>query len=420
MGYNSFMPPVRLVHFADLHIGMENYGKLDPATGTSSRTRDFLDRLDEVVDYALSHQADLAVFAGDAFKTRDPEPTQQREFARRIKRLADQIPTLLLVGNHDLPGTVAKATSLDIYHVLDIPNVIVGYKPDSRLVQTKSGPVFLAWMPYPSRNRLLVDEEHKGKSLPELEQALRDAVTNYIRELSEQAARQDAPRILAGHFTVSGAVFGSERSVMLGNDVAVIKSAAAESAWDYVALGHIHKHQNLTRGESGVPPVVYAGSLERIDFGEENEPKGFCFAEVARGTTRFEFVPVRARPFHTIRVDATTEDPPTPAVLDAIARRKPDLAEAVVRVIVSMTAAQAGLLDERAVQKAAEEASHLSIQQEVREEARARLGTDSAESLTPLELLERYFRTKSVDEKRIAELLQAAEELMREEPDDGR
>ena len=411
------MPPIRLVHFADLHVGMENYGRLDPATGTSSRTRDFLDRLDEVVDYALGHEADLAIFAGDAFKTRDPEPTQQREFARRIKKLADKIPTLLLVGNHDLPGTVSKATSLDIYHVLDIPNVIVGYKPDSQLVQTAHGPVYLAWMPYPSRNRLLVDEEFKGKSLPELEQILRDKVTDYIRELSEQAAAQDAPRIFAGHFTVSGAAFGSERTVMLGSDVAVMKSAVAESAWDYVALGHIHKHQNLTEGEPGLPPVVYAGSLERIDFGEENEAKGFCFAEISRGKTEWEFVRDGARPFHTIRVDVKTEDQPTPAVLDAVALRKEEIRDAVVRIVISMNADQTALLDERAVQKAADSASHLDVQLEVRQEVRARLGTDGAESLTPLELLARYLRAKAVTEDRVTELLQAAEELIKD--DDG-
>jgi len=413
------MAPIRVVHFADLHVGMENYGRLDPATGTSSRTRDFLDRLDEVVDYALDHQADLAIFAGDAFKTRDPEPTQQREFARRIKRIADKVPTLLVVGNHDLPGTVSKATSLDIYHVLDIPNVIVGYKPDSQLVQTAHGPVYLAWMPYPSRNRLLVDEEHKGKSLPELEQALRDVVTEYLRDFSEQAAQQEAPRIFAGHFTVSGAAFGSERTVMLGSDVAVLKSAAADPAWDYVALGHIHKHQNLTQGESGAPPVVYAGSLERIDFGEENEPKGFCFAEISRGATEWRFVPVRARPFHTIRVDVQTEAQPTPAVLAAIALRAADLPDAVVRIVVSLTSQQTALLDERAVRKAAESASHLDVQLEVREEARLRLGSDGAESLTPLELLERYLRAKAIDEGRTAELLHAAEELMKEIEDHG-
>jgi exonuclease SbcD len=413
------MPPIRLVHFADLHVGMENYGRLDPATGTSSRTRDFLDRLDEVTDYALAHGADVAIFAGDAFKTRDPEPTQQREFARRIKKLADKIPVLLLVGNHDLPGTASKATSLDIYHVLDIPNVIVGYKPDSQLVQTAHGPVYLAWMPYPSRNRLLLDEENKGKSLPELEQILRDKVAQYIRELTERAAQQDAPRIFSGHFTVSGAAFGSERSVMLGSDVAVMKSAVAEPVWDYVALGHIHKHQNLTAGEAGLPPVVYAGSLERIDFGEENEPKGFCFAEISRGKTEWEFVPDHARPFHTIRVDVKTEEQPTPAVLDAIALRKEAIRDAVVRIVISMSADQSALLDERAVQTAAGSASHLDIQLDVSQEMRARLGTDSAESLTPLELLERYLRAKAVDETRVNELIRAAEDLMREIEDPG-
>jgi exonuclease SbcD len=404
--------PIRLLHFADLHVGMENYGRLDPATGTSSRTRDFLDRLDEVVDYALSHKADLAVFAGDAFKTRDPEPTQQREFARRIKRLAAAVPVLLLVGNHDLPGTSSKATSLDIYHVLDIPNVIVGYKPEGRLIQTASGPVFLAWMPYPSRNRLLADDEHKGKSLPELELALREKVALYIRELTAQAAGQDAPRVLAGHFTVAGAVFGSERTVMLGNDVAVLKSTLADPAWDYVALGHIHKQQNLTAGEEGAPPVVYAGSLERIDFGEEREPKGFYWVELTRGKAVPTFIPVAARPFLTIEVNARTEADPTAAVLAAVEARKADVRDAIVRIIVLLGGDQAGLLDERVVQKAAEAASHLSIQQDVHQESRARLGLTAAESLTPLELLERFFAAKQVTQEHAVELLEEARKII--------
>lgn len=411
--------PLRILHFADLHVGMENYGRLDPATGTSTRTRDFLDRLDEVVDYAMAHKADLAIFAGDAFKTRDPEPTQQREFARRIKRLATQIPTLLLVGNHDLPGTLSKATSLDIYHVLDIPNVIVGYKPDSRLIQTASGPVFLAWMPYPSRNRLLTDEEHKGKSLPELELALREAVTVYIRDLAAQADAQTAPRVLVGHFTVAGATFGSERTVMLGNDVAVTKSALADPVWDYVALGHIHKQQNLTAGETGVPPVVYAGSLERIDFGEEREPKGFFWVELARGEAKPVFVPVAARPFLTIEVNARTEQDPTAAVLAAVVLHKTELQDAVVRIIVLLSGEQVGLLDERTIQKAAESAAHLSIQQEIRQETRARLGITGSESLTPVELLARYLSAKQVPEDRIAELLAEAGKIMAPEEAEG-
>ncbi|MBI3763796.1 MAG: exonuclease SbcCD subunit D, partial [Chloroflexi bacterium] len=313
--------PIRLLHFADLHIGMENYGRLDPDTGTSSRVRDFLDRLDEVIDYALDHDVDLVVFAGDAFKTRDPDPTQQREFARRIKRLADVAPTLLLVGNHDLPGMAAKATSVDIFRALDVANVIVGHKPECRVVETKRGPVCLAWMPYPMRNRLLAQDEHRGKSVEELDLALRDTVTNIVRSLAAEADRQAMPRVLAGHFSVSEAKFGSERSVMLGRDVAILKSEIASPVWDYVALGHIHKYQNLSEADGGPggsgageltptpphprsPAIVYSGSLERIDFGEEREPKGFCWVELERGNTRYQFVEVHARRFITLHADA--------------------------------------------------------------------------------------------------------------------
>ena len=123
---------IRVLHFADVHVGMENYGRLDPATGTSSRVRDFLDRVDEVVDYALAHEADLAIFAGDAFKNRDPDPTQQRELAQRFKRLADAMPLLLLVGNHDMPGMSARATSLDIFQALQVPGVIAGRRKERR------------------------------------------------------------------------------------------------------------------------------------------------------------------------------------------------------------------------------------------------------------------------------------------------
>jgi DNA repair exonuclease SbcCD nuclease subunit len=80
---------IRILHFADLHVRIESHGELDPATGVSTRLCDFPDRIDEVIDYDLSHQTDLAVFAGDAFRRREPDPTQPREFAQRTKHLAD-------------------------------------------------------------------------------------------------------------------------------------------------------------------------------------------------------------------------------------------------------------------------------------------------------------------------------------------
>ncbi|OGO68722.1 MAG: hypothetical protein A2Z37_18010 [Chloroflexi bacterium RBG_19FT_COMBO_62_14] len=401
---------MHLLHFADVHIGMENYGRLDPSTGTSSRVRDFLDRLDEVIDFGIEHEMDLAVFAGDAFKNRDPEPTQQREFAARIKRLADAVPTLLLVGNHDMPGMAAKASSMDIFQALDVPGVILGARPEGRVIETRNGPVFLAWMPYPSRNRLLARDEYQGNSIEELEMALRKVVAEILGDLALQAEAHDMPRVLAGHLAAAEAKLGSERTVMLGRDVAVFTSTLAEPAWDYVALGHIHKHQDLNPG--GRPPVVYSGSLERIDFGEEGEPKGFCWVELERGGTRWSFHQVQARPFKTVHVDARDQSDPTEATLAAVEGMS--LAGAVVRLIIRLRADQQTGFREREVEAGLGEASSVVIVREVETEARARLGDLSPEALTPIQLVDIFFQTRQEAPERQQALLGRAEELMRD------
>ncbi|HMR68394.1 MAG TPA: metallophosphoesterase, partial [Anaerolineae bacterium] len=95
--------PINLLHLADIHIGMENYGRLDSRSGLNSRVVDFLRRLSQTIDLALEREVDVCIFAGDAYKNQRPNPTFQREFSRRIKRLADAgVPVILLIGNHDM------------------------------------------------------------------------------------------------------------------------------------------------------------------------------------------------------------------------------------------------------------------------------------------------------------------------------
>ncbi len=131
---------IRILHFADLHLGVENYGRLDPETGLSSRLMDFLHAFDFVVDYAIKEQVDLLLFAGDAFKNRDPSPTHQREFARRMQRLsAAEIPTFLLVGNHDLPNAIKRAHAVEIFNTLETPNITVAERPGYHRIATRGG-----------------------------------------------------------------------------------------------------------------------------------------------------------------------------------------------------------------------------------------------------------------------------------------
>ncbi|HEY4691165.1 MAG TPA: exonuclease SbcCD subunit D [Anaerolineae bacterium] len=405
--------PIRLLHFADIHIGIENYGHIDSATGVNSRVLDFLRRVDEVIDYGLARDVDVVIFAGDAFKTRDPSPTLQREFARRVKRIADAgVPLVMLVGNHDLPAMEKKASSIDIFRTLAVPNVIVGWEEAVHRVETKRGIVQIATAPYPMRQRLMARDEFKGRSVEELDRALQDIVADNIRALADQLDPA-LPAVLTGHFTVSGATYGSERSVMIGRDVAVLKSVLADARWDYVALGHIHKHQNLQTANA-YPAIVYSGSLERIDFGEEKEPKGFCWVEVVKGQTIWQFVEVAARPFKTIVVDVREADDVTMAAQAEIAQH--DVKDAIVRVIVRMRPEQEASFRERearAVLKAADTVA--AIMKEVERVERARLGGQSPEGLTPLELLERYLRSKDTSAERVRVVMEHAEKIVKRE-----
>ncbi len=406
------MDTIRLLHFADIHIGMENYGKVDPSSGVNARVLDFLRRFDELIDYGLEREADLVIFAGDAYKRRSPNPTYQRAFARRVKRLADAgVPVVLLVGNHDLPTMTQKATTVDIFSTLDVPNVIVGRDYEVHVIETPSGPVQVATVPYPIRQRLLVDDEYRGLSIEELDKALQRIVTSTVEGL-KQSLNPDIPAVLTAHLSVSNATYGSERNVMIGRDAVIAKSALDDPAWDYVALGHIHKHQSLN-GENQ-PPIVYAGSLERIDFGEEGDPKGFCWVELAGGETTWTFVEVDARPFVTIRADVREDDEPLAALERTISEH--DLENAVVRLILQLRADQEPALRDHDVRGLLSEAAAIgSINREVERKARVRLGDQTPEEMTDRELLRKFLEIKDTPTGRIKALLDHADPIFHRE-----
>ncbi|MEQ8675818.1 MAG: exonuclease SbcCD subunit D [Aggregatilineales bacterium] len=405
--------PIRVLHFADTHIGMENYGKTDPTSGLSSRVVDFLHRMDDICNYAKEQDADLIVFAGDAFKTRAPSPTFQREFAYRIRDLAEIAPVVLLIGNHDLPLTQMKASSVEIFATLDVHNVRVASEYETFVINTKRGDVLVGTAPYPLRARILENTKTNGLTIAETDARLQEQLVHILEEMAEQAdAQGDMPRLLTGHFTVGGALVGSERSIMLGRDVSVPRDSLADSRWDYVALGHIHKHQNLTAGREDVPAIVYSGSIERIDFGEEGDPKGFCWVELARDATTWDFIRLeKVRPFVTLRADLRDDEQPTRTVLQLI--EKHNLDNAVVRFILQFSQTSETRFNENAIRDALKRsgAFHIAgIRKEVEQPARARLG-GSPEGMTPDQLLERYLQSQEIPPERRNELLEVAESI---------
>src|SRR5512144_2986198 len=148
---------MKLLHFADAHIDMANYGRHDPQTGLPLRVLDFLRALDVIVDAAVNERVDMVIFAGDAYKDRSPAPTFQREWGRRIIRLSQaRIPTLLLVGNHDLSPAAGRAHAIHEFDTLKVPFVRVLPTPELlKPVDLWDLPLQVIALPWISRSGLM-------------------------------------------------------------------------------------------------------------------------------------------------------------------------------------------------------------------------------------------------------------------------
>ena len=266
-----------------------------------------------------------------------PARPTSREFAKRVARLAGSgVPVFLLVGNHDTPHVLGRATSLEIFQTLDVSNVHIGDTLRTYRIETADGPAQIVAVPWVRRSAFLSQDDTRGLSPDQVNEAIQERLA---RAIQLQADNLDAsvPAIFAGHVTVSDATTGSERTMMLGRDYVLVRSSVALPQFDYVALGHIHKHQIL--GSS--PLVVYSGSLQRVDFGEESDEKGFCVVELdprekpGSRLKQHQFQTVHSRTFRTVSVDIRTGDPdPTATVLKAIAAT--DIRDAVVRLQISV------------------------------------------------------------------------------------
>ncbi|HEX6293287.1 MAG TPA: exonuclease SbcCD subunit D [Herpetosiphonaceae bacterium] len=406
----------KVLHLADIHIGMENYGHLNPQTGLHSRLEDYLRRFDEVLDYIFEHEpVDLVLIAGDIYKNRTPNPTHQREFARRVNRIVRAgLPVFILTGNHDAPAANARAHSVEIFDTLEIERVTIASKMRVHLIDTQRGPLQMIAIPWLNRQALLTKDEMIGLPMGALEVEMLSRVSAFIESTLERLD-PDIPTVLSFHGTVGGATYGAERSVMLGHDLVVPSSLLAAPGIDYVALGHIHKHQAI----GSQPPVVYPGSIERIDFGEEHEAKGFVIAHIEKGNTSWRFVEVSARPFVTVRVDVRQHADAQERIRRAIAKHH--LQDAIVRVLIDCTLAQRQTIDERAIRVQVEETgAHVvaAIALEVERSSRGRfaeVAEQVRDGLTPQRALELYLQTKNVPAERQARLLQAAAGLMQRE-----
>jgi exonuclease SbcD len=402
---------MKLLHFADAHIDMANYGRHDPETGLPMRVLDFLKSLDVIIEAAITEKVDLVIFAGDAYRDRSPAPTFQREWGKRIIRLSKAgIRTLLLVGNHDLSPALGRANAIQEFETLDIPFVSVLAKPAFLTADELGLPAQVIAIPWVSRSGIMAaTDAAPDEVFTNIEARLTDLVNLWLDN-----ADPALPVILTAHASVQGAIYGSERTVMLGGDLVLPGSLVRDPRLDYVALGHIHKPQDLN--ENAHPPVIYPGSIERVDFGEAGDDKYYVIANITRGKTEVQWRKLEhIRPFIDRRIKLESAENVTETLMSALPAAE-ELEGAIVRLTVEYIREWDTLIDEPALRRFAKDTFEFHLVKRPIIEARIRLPKDQmVGSLGPLELLDQYWRASRTETDETDSLQKMAKEIIEED-----
>ncbi len=402
---------IKILHLSDIHMGRGfSHGRINPETGLNTRLEDFVNTLSRCIDRALTDAVDLVIFGGDAFPDATPPPYVQEAFASQFHRLVDaNIPTVLLVGNHDQHSQGQGGASLCIYRTLEVRGFVVGDTLTTHRIQTRNGNVQVITLPWLTRSALMTRQDTESLSLAEVNQLL----TERLRVVLEGEIRRldpDVPTVLLAHLMADNATLGAERFLAVGKGFTLPLSLLTRPCFDYVALGHVHKHQNLNK--SNDPPVIYPGSIERVDFSEEKEDKGYVMVELERFKAEWEFIRLDVRTFRTIEVDVSSSEDPQAAIMKAIA--KYNIEDAVVRLIYKLRSEQLDLIDNASLHDALTTAHTYTIQPElVSQLARPRIPELSASSsIDPMSALKTYLNNREDLKDIAASMLEAADKLL--------
>jgi exonuclease SbcD len=267
---------LRVLHVADSHIGAQLPAR--PRLHRPRRGDDFVDSFRSVLSHAIDGGVDLIIHAGDVFDSPSPSGRAMFEAGQPLLDVASSgVPVLIVPGNHERSAIPA---SLLLAH----PNIHIASAPGTWSFDIKGIRVCVAALPCLRRR--------SAERFPEA--------------LSATAwhQRQSDVNILAVHQTFESATCGrGDFRFRSGEDV--IERNAIPGGIDYVAAGHVHRHQVLDARDPAGPPIVYAGSPDRISFAEKDEPKGCVIVSFNGKGPEHTFVEHDVRPMCIVPLDVT-------------------------------------------------------------------------------------------------------------------
>ena len=321
----------KIVIVGDVHIGKRYAYRVNLKTGISDRTLDFIDALARVVAYTIKNKADILVIAGDLYDRVTVGPTILRQVRETIWQplIEANIPIVCIGGNHDSPQILEKGSPLG--EISLFPRSIVARTPRTVIINAMNTNEEIGFLllPYLTASQVVkFVEERLGKPVEKERQMFLSQ--NYLKYFIENELKQlpTTINILVGHYFFQG----SKINIIpfpdhLPHEFKFKKDMLPLDKIDLAIFGHIHTTQTLHNGKVLVP-----GSLERVDFGEVNEDKGFYVFETK--TKKLTFITNSPRPLVKQFIEVPRVEDPTNYIIKNLPST---LEESIVRIIIKIS-----------------------------------------------------------------------------------
>jgi DNA repair protein SbcD/Mre11 len=268
---------MRVIHTSDWHLGHVLRGEI-------AREHEHAAFLGWLLDTCVAEAADVLLVTGDVFDSATPPASAERMWFELLARARTRMPRLdivVIAGNHDSPARLGAASpvlaELGVHLITSLPRTATGAIDLERVViPVAGGRGLVAAVPF-----------LRPGDLPDGD----DPVAAVYREVlgAARARRRGEALIVTGHLYVAGAEveYLSERRVAVGGQEAASSRLFPDDV-SYVALGHVHRAQRVTR-----ETIRYAGAPIPLALDEASYRHQVIALDVeGEGPARIRSIPV--------------------------------------------------------------------------------------------------------------------------------
>lgn len=322
---------MKIIHTSDWHLN-------NVLGGRCPRNEDLKRALTRLAQYLDERAVDVMIVSGDLFRERS-RPEQLQAGVKIIKDcfqlFVQRGGTILAIsGNHD--SEVFFNTLRDMQDLFSPIEKNNGISPSGRFyitsnatnikLQTSDGEIVqFVLMPYPTARYLRKEVAFRFQNIEQRNQFVKSEFMNVLRAMQDRL-EQHYPAVLVSHVMVTGTTTPNDHHLDMSNEV-MLEPGDLSFPWGYVALGHLHQAKEAVRN---LPHMRYAGSIERIDYGERNEDKSVVLLEIKNKqlVQPLELLRLPSTSFYEIEINDPLQEIPE------LAKRYLNEREALVRYVL--------------------------------------------------------------------------------------